>query len=92
MAALRIKHVDMANPKYITTPPPGVIERTKANVILDYAHLTTLNTAFCNILASDIAEITFAQILDGLPLKDVAFVFGNRGNLNTIYDPVFKHL
>lgn len=61
----------------------------RADQYLDEAHQNAFNTAVMNILSTKIAESTFAQILDGFPLQDVAF--GNVGHLNTIYDPIFKH-
>ncbi|PNP75267.1 hypothetical protein FNYG_11410 [Fusarium nygamai] len=40
---------------------------------LDQAHQDTVKTAIARILDTDIAEITYAQIIDGLPLGEVAF-------------------
>lgn len=79
----------MSDPKYVTTPPPDVIERMRADQCLDDAHQATFEAAVSNVLSTDIAEVTFAQILDGIPLKEVAF--GNRGHGSTIYDRVFNH-
>lgn len=81
--------VEMSDPKYITTPKPELVERIRADQYLDEAHQATFNTAVMNILSTKIAESTFAQIIDGFPLKDVAF--GKTGHRNTIYDPIFKH-
>ncbi|CAM1507741.1 Fc.00g045890.m01.CDS01 [Cosmosporella sp. VM-42] len=39
--------------------------------ILDEEHHTLADTAISNILSTDIAEITYAQIVDGLPLVSV---------------------
>jgi hypothetical protein len=39
---------------------------------LQGAHYAILANALCNILNTDIALITYAQILDGLPTTDVA--------------------
>lgn len=79
----------MSDPKYATTPPPNVVERIRADQCLDQAHQAAFGTAVSNVLSTKIAEITFAQILDGLPLKKVAF--GNEGHSNAIWDPVFNH-
>ncbi|KAF5564461.1 hypothetical protein FNAPI_2169 [Fusarium napiforme] len=40
---------------------------------LDQAHQDTAKTAIARILEANIAEITYAQIVDGLPLGEVAF-------------------
>lgn len=40
---------------------------------LDQAHQDTVRSAIARILDTDIAEITYAQIIDGLPLGEVAF-------------------
>ncbi|KAF5570641.1 hypothetical protein FPHYL_1067 [Fusarium phyllophilum] len=40
---------------------------------LNQAHQDTVTSAIARILATDIAEITYAQIIDGLPLGEVAF-------------------
>lgn len=79
----------MSDPNYITTPKPKVVERKRADQYLDEAHQAVFHTAVTNVLSTQIAESTFAQIIDGFPLKDVAF--GNGGHGHTIYDPVFKH-
>lgn len=79
----------MSDPNYVTTPKPEVVERMRVDHYLDEAHQAVFNTAVMNVLSTQIAESTFAQIIDGFPLKDVAF--GNEGHRNTIYDPVFKH-
>lgn len=61
----------------------------RADQYLDEAHQAVFSTAVTNILSTQIGVSTFAQIIDGLPLKESAF--GNRGHGNTIYDPVYKH-
>ncbi|KAF5988007.1 hypothetical protein FBULB1_1648 [Fusarium bulbicola] len=40
---------------------------------LDQAHQDTVTSAIARILDTDIAEVTYAQIIDGLPLGEVAF-------------------
>ncbi|CAN8096479.1 unnamed protein product [Discula destructiva] len=79
----------MTDPRYITTPPVEVIERLGVDQILDEAHQAAFDTALSNVLSTTTAEITFAQILDGFPLKEVAF--GNEGHGHTIRDLVCKH-
>jgi len=74
---------------YITEKPPKTIEKVAAELALDEPHLRVFSQALSNILNTEIAETTFAQIVDGLPLADVAFSI--RGRRDTKYDPVFKH-
>lgn len=38
--------------------------------ILDEVHKSTFGQALMNILSTDVAEFTYAQILDGLPTED----------------------
>lgn len=59
------------NPRYFNVPPPTSIDRARADYILDAPHQRYFSRAISNILKTDIAEITFAQIIDGLPLYDV---------------------
>lgn len=40
---------------------------------LDEPHQDTVRSAIARILDTDVAEITYAQIIDGLPLGEVAF-------------------
>ncbi|KAF5537314.1 hypothetical protein FMEXI_10004 [Fusarium mexicanum] len=40
---------------------------------LDHTHQDTVTSAFARILDTDIAEVTYAQIIDGLPLGEVGF-------------------
>lgn len=76
------------DPRYATVPP-SPIETARADHILDAAHQDSFRRAVLNILSTDIAKTTFAQLVDGLPLSDVAFA--NSGHRNTIYDPVYRH-
>lgn len=58
--------------------------------VLDPNHQNVFATAMSNLLSTEIAEQTFAQIIDGLPLKDVAF--NMRMREYTRDDPVFSHV
>ncbi|ROV91353.1 hypothetical protein VMCG_09696 [Cytospora schulzeri] len=77
------------DPRYKTTPPPPFIDRARVDHVLDGLHQSIFNQALLNVLSTDIAEITFAQIMDGLPLKDVAF--GTRAHRHKEIDEVAKH-
>ncbi len=74
---------------FSTTEQPRCVEKVAAELALDEGHLRVFSTALTNVLGTKIAETTFAQIVDGLPLADVAFSI--RGHRDTIYDAVFKH-
>lgn len=75
--------------KWITTPPPKIIEKRTAAQTLDDAHQVAFNRAITNVLATDLAELTFAQLVDGLPLLEVA---GDQlKHRHTEGEPVFKH-
>lgn len=39
---------------------------------LDSSHLDTFTRATCNLLSTDLAIITYAQLIDGLPTEEVA--------------------
>lgn len=39
--------------------------------VLDATHKDVLIRAICRILSTELAELTFAQIVDGLPLENV---------------------
>lgn len=62
----------LPDPRYKTTPPPSVIVRGRMDHILDGHHQIVFSRAAPNVLSTDIADIIFAQILNGLPLKIVA--------------------
>jgi hypothetical protein len=74
---------------YATARPPSAVNKVRAELVLDEPHLAVFDRALSNVLATEIAEETFAQIVDGLPLARVAFSI--RSRRDTIYDPVFKH-
>lgn len=52
-------------------------------------HYQVLSRAIGNVLATDIAEITMAQLVDGLPLAST--VFGTRGHHLTRGHPLLDH-
>ncbi|KAF5651749.1 hypothetical protein F25303_3953 [Fusarium sp. NRRL 25303] len=51
----------------------GAGRRQIAIHTLDQPHQDTVKSAIARVLDTDIAEITYAQIIDGLPLGEVAF-------------------
>jgi hypothetical protein len=59
------------DPKYDTVPPPEKLETSTAEQALDEDHLAAYLRAITNVLSTDLAEATFAQLVDGLPLYDV---------------------
>lgn len=59
------------DPKYDTVPPPEKLETSTAEQALDENHLAAYSRAISNVLSTDLAELTFAQLVDGLPLYDV---------------------
>lgn len=58
--------------RFATVPPPPSIEETQVENVLDSSHQGYFYRAIRDILHTCIAETTFAQIIDGLPLKSVA--------------------
>lgn len=58
--------------EYTTFPPPSFIARSRVDEVLDQPHQTHFRRAIRNVLHSKAAEMTFAQLVDGLPLKKVA--------------------
>ncbi|KAG6367437.1 hypothetical protein INS49_001626 [Diaporthe citri] len=57
--------------------------------ILDEPHRDAVARAICKILSTEIAETTFAQIVDGLPLPEV--LDGVYGNLLSPEHPAYHH-
>lgn len=51
---------------------PAQVSKASIRLALGEEHRDVLRRAVLNILSTNIAEITFAQIIDGLPLADVA--------------------
>lgn len=77
------------DPKYVTVALPAHIDKCRVDQVLDKDHQHVFTTALLNILRTEVAEITLAQIVDGLPLEHVAFSL--RGHRYTIEDPVATH-
>lgn len=62
----------LLDPRYATVPPPPSIDAAQVDHVLDGLHRIAFERAIRNMLDTEIAETTFAQIIDGLPLKNVA--------------------
>lgn len=77
------------DPKYATVLPPESIETSKAGHTLDKGHLAVFERAVTNILSIDLAQLTFTQLVDGLPLWDVVFALDHYGLVED--EPVYKH-
>lgn len=60
------------DPRYATVPPPPLVEKGRVGDVLDDLHRALLQRALQNVLHTEIAATTYAQIIDGLPLKNVA--------------------
>lgn len=76
--------------RWKTVAPPARLETCCVSEVLDVNHQKIFATAMSNLLSTEIAEQTLAQILDGLPLRDVAWSLRafdyNRSH------PVFSHV
>lgn len=77
------------DPRYFTVPPPAKVDKSTPAQVLDRLHQEKFRRAVLNVLSTSIAEQTLAQIVDGLPLKDVAL--DKRVHRHYIEEPVFKH-
>ncbi|KAG6362231.1 hypothetical protein INS49_010461 [Diaporthe citri] len=77
------------DPRYVTVAPPKHIDKSRVDNVLDKDHQKAFTAALSNILRTKVAETTLAQIVDGLPLKNVAFSL--RGHRYTSDDPVAEH-
>lgn len=62
----------LLDPRYATVPPPTSIDAAQVDHVLDGLHQIAFERAIRNVLDTEIVETTFAQIIDGLPLKNVA--------------------
>lgn len=71
------------------TPPLWRTNFTSPPSTLDDPHRGAITQAIANVLSTEIAEITFAQIQDGLPLAEV--VDDASSNLLLPDHPIFKH-
>lgn len=65
------------------------VKPTVSAVHLDTGHRDAFSRAIRAILATDLAETTMAQLVDGLPKADVAWEA--RGNLLTKAHPLADH-
>lgn len=74
---------------WVTTPPPKSIEKSVVAQSLDGAHQVVFKRAMANILATELAGLTFAQLIDGLPLWDVAMDQSRK--THTKEEPVYNH-
>lgn len=77
------------DPRYFTLPPPDKIDKSTPDQVLDHLHQQKFRRAVLNVLSTSIAEQTLAQIVDGLPLKDVAL--DKRFHRHYVEEPVFDH-
>ena len=77
------------DPRYFTLPPPAKVDRSTPDQVLDHLHQQKFRRAVLNVLSTSIAEQTLAQIVDGLPLRDVAL--DKRVHRHRIGEPVFNH-
>lgn len=80
----------MEDTRWVTVAPPEHLDCCRVSDVLDANHQRLFATAIWNLLSTDLAEQNFAQIIDGLPLKDVAFSLENPEY--TRRDPVFTHV
>ncbi|KAL1867514.1 hypothetical protein Daus18300_006358 [Diaporthe australafricana] len=77
------------DPKYDNVPPPKKLDTSRAEQVLDDDHLAAYVRAITNVLSTELAESTFAQLVDGLPLWDVVCALHHYGLEED--EPVFKH-
>lgn len=77
------------DPLYVTVPPPEFIHKSRVDQVLDDAHQRALEHAVMSILSTSIAQETFAQIVDGLPLRSVAL--GTQRHRVLWGDPIDNH-
>lgn len=74
---------------WVTTPRPDSIDNSTVADVLDDRHQAVFQRAMTNVLATDLAELTFAQLVDGLPLWEVAINMSRHSHTNE--EPVCKH-
>lgn len=65
-------HSEAPDPFYVTVPPPEFILKIRVDQVLNHAHQQALERTVMAIFSAPIAEETFAQLVDGLPLRSVA--------------------
>lgn len=81
---------DNPDPLYVTVPPPEFIIKRRVEDVLDDDHQQVFSRAVRNITSTHLAIKTFAQIADGLPLRDV--VLENDEGAIPDDDPVSDHV
>lgn len=74
---------------WVTTPRPDSIDKSTVADVLDDRHQAVFQRAMTNVLATDLAELTFAQLVDGLPLLEFAIDMSRHSH--TREEPVCKH-
>lgn len=77
------------DPLYVTVRPPEFIHKSRVDQVLDDAHQRALDSAVMSIVSTPIAEETFAQIVDGLPLRSMAL--GTQNHRVVRGDPIDNH-
>lgn len=80
----------MEDLRWTTVPPPEHLDSCCVSDVLDTNHQSIFATTMANLLSTEVAEQTFAQIIDGLPLRNVAFSL--RDTEYTTRDAVFAHV
>ncbi|KAH8768864.1 hypothetical protein F5883DRAFT_417533 [Diaporthe sp. PMI_573] len=74
---------------WVTTPRPDNIDKSTAVDTLDERHQAVFKRAITNLLATELAEMTYAQLIDGLPLWEVAL--DQYRHTHTGEEPVSNH-
>ena len=59
----------------LQTGPRALLTETRSPEHLDPGHFEALRLALSNLLATDVAEFTYAQIIDGLPTTSSFYDF-----------------
>jgi hypothetical protein len=74
---------------WVTTPQPDNIDKSTAVDTLDERHQAVFQRAINNLLATELAEMTYAQLIDGPPLWEAAL--DQYRHTHTGEEPVFNH-
>lgn len=74
---------------WISTPRPVSLDKSTVADVLDDRHQAVFQQAMTNVLATDLAKLTFAQLVDGLPLWDIAIDLSSQRHSSE--EPVYKH-
>lgn len=80
----------MEEPRWATVPPPEHLDSYCVSDILDTNHQNIFATTISNLLFTEITKQTFAQIINGLPLKNI--VLNLRYTGYTIRNPIFAYI